>query len=430
MARYDFCPHCGTANNGGDFCANCGAPLTAPDAGSLQDMQTVPIPVLTTPQGYLDQDGRPIDLSQMAQDFPPDEPHRRGISKKTITVIAALVVVLIVVSAVCGWMIWSNRQRGSQLAACQSAVSSVKASESKAKSEYETAKKLSKTSEEKLDDASLLADLANALGSQKPIAADDYVCDASDGTARLRVVGEQARKDLTSQKAWLRSVNKASKLVQASIDKQTAKDKADKAAKAKAAKESEEKTKKQSQNSTIETSELIWPDFCSALIVGRFAPLGLHNTLFRSVPVSCSPRTGADASSPRHETHRNVANSRSLKSWKGLRRQTSSVLYAPSALSAMTLSYESPTVPVEGSMPNSPTLVVYTRLMHCAPWSEWCTRPSVPPCEAAHDIACSSACSGGSPVSMVVAHAHPTILRANTSAANVVWPNGPLAMRT
>lgn len=257
MARYDFCPHCGTANNGGDFCANCGAPLTAPDAGSPQDMQTVPIPVLTTPQGYLDQDGRPIDLSQMAQDFPPDEPHRRGISKKTITVIAALVVVLIVVLAVCGWMIWSNRQRGSQLAACQSAVSSVKASESKAKSEYETAEKLSKTSEEKLDDASLLADLANALGSQKPIAADDYVCDASDGTARLRVVGEQARKDLTSQKAWLRSVNKASKLVQASIDKQTAKDKADKVAKAKAAKESEEKTKKQSQNSTIETSEYV-----------------------------------------------------------------------------------------------------------------------------------------------------------------------------
>lgn len=257
MARYDFCPHCGTANNGGDFCANCGAPLTAPDAGSPQDMQTVPIPVLTTPQGYLDQDGRPIDLSQMAQDFPPDEPHRHGISKKTITVIAALVVVLIVVSAVCGWMIWSNRQRGSQLAACQSAVSSVKASESKAKSEYETAEKLSKTSEEKLDDASLLADLANALGSQKPIAADDYVCDASDGTARLRVVGEQARKDLTSQKAWLRSVNKASKLVQASVDKQTAKDKADKVAKAKAAKESEEKTKKQSQNSTIETSEYV-----------------------------------------------------------------------------------------------------------------------------------------------------------------------------
>ena len=116
--------------------------------------------------------------------------------------------------------------------------------------------------------------------------------------------------------------------------------------------------------------DLIWPDFCSALIVGRLAPLGLHNTRFRSVPVSCSPRTGADASSPRHETHRNVADSRSLESWKGLRRQTSSVLYAPSALSAMALSYESPTVPVEGSMPNSPILVVYTRLMYCAPWSE------------------------------------------------------------
>ena len=63
----------------------------------------------------------------------------------------------------------------------------------------------------------------------------------------------------------------------------------------------------------------MWPDFCSALIVGRLAPLGLHDTRFRSVPVSCGPRAGADASSPRHETHRNVANSRSLKSWKGLR---------------------------------------------------------------------------------------------------------------
>ena len=42
---------------------------------------------------------------------------------------------------------------------------------------------------------------------------------------------------------------------------------------------------------------MIWPDFCSVLIVGRLAPLGLHNTRFRSVPVSRSPRTGADASS-------------------------------------------------------------------------------------------------------------------------------------
>lgn len=101
-------------------------------------------------------------------------------------------------------------------------------------------------------------------------------------------------------------------------------------------------------STTIACEKVIWPDFCSALIVGRLAPLGLHDTQFRSVPVSCSPRTGADASSPRHETHRNVANSRSLKSRKGLRRQTSSVLHAPSALPAMALSYESPTVPVGG----------------------------------------------------------------------------------
>ena len=112
-----------------------------------------------------------------------------------------------------------------------------------------------------------------------------------------------------------------------------------------------------------------WPDFCSALIVRRLVPLDVDNTRFPPLRVPCSPGTGAGASSPRHETHRNVADSRSLESWKGLRRQTSSVLYAPSALSAMALSYESPTVPVEGSMPNSPTLVVYTRLMYCAPWS-------------------------------------------------------------
>ena len=50
-------------------------------------------------------------------------------------------------------------------------------------------------------------------------------------------------------------------------------------------------------NIVLALSTMIWPDFCSALIVGRLAPLGLHNTRFRSVPVSCSPRTGADASS-------------------------------------------------------------------------------------------------------------------------------------
>ena len=165
---------------------------------------------------------------------------------------------------------------------------------------------------------------------------------------------------------------------------------------------------------------VIWPDFCSAPIVERLAPFGLHDTRFRPVPVSCGPRAGADSSSPRHENHRNVASSRSLKSRKGLRRQTSSVLHAPSAPPAMALPHESPTVPVGGSMPNSPTPVTYTRPMHRAPWPERCTRPSAPPCEAAHDTACSSARSGSPPMPMAVAYARPTILRANMSAANAV----------
>ena len=136
---------------------------------------------------------------------------------------------------------------------------------------------------------------------------------------------------------------------------------------------------------------MIWPVFCSALIVGRLAPLGLHNTRFRSVPLSCSPRTGADASSPRHETRRNVADSGSLGSRKGLRRRTSPVLYAPSAPSAMALPYGSPAVPAGGGMPHSPTPVAYTRPMRRVPWPERCARPSMPPCEAAHDVACSGA---------------------------------------
>ena len=115
--------------------------------------------------------------------------------------------------------------------------------------------------------------------------------------------------------------------------------------------------------------KLKWPDFCSALTVRRLVPLDVDNTRFPPLRVSCSPGTGAGASSPRHETHRNVANSRSFRSAKGLRRHTSSVLYAPSALSAMALSYESPTVPVDGSIPYSITPVAYTMPVHCVPWS-------------------------------------------------------------
>ena len=170
---------------------------------------------------------------------------------------------------------------------------------------------------------------------------------------------------------------------------------------------------------------MIWPVFCSALIVGRLAPLGLHNTRFRSVPLSCSPRTGADASSPRHETRRNVADSGSLGSRKGLRRRTSPVLYAPSAFSAMALPYGSPAVPAGGGMPHSPAPVAYTRPMRRAPWPERCAGPSAPPCEAAHDTACSGARGTGPLVSMAAAHARPAIPRASTSAANVVQPKRP-----
>lgn len=256
MALYGFCPQCGTANNGDDFCINCGMPLSVADDESRQSMQTVP--VVTTPQGYLDQDGQPIDLSQMPQAFPPNDPHPRSHSKKMIVVVAVSVTVVIVVALICGWLIWRNQRHGSQLVDCQHAVSSVKAAENKAKSDYETAKKLSKTDGEKLADASLLDDLVDVLGSQRPIESADYVCDASDSTAHLRIVGEQARKDLASQTAWLKSVNKVSKLVQASIDRQTAKEakeKAAKEAKEKAEKETKEKAKKQSQDSTVKTRE-------------------------------------------------------------------------------------------------------------------------------------------------------------------------------
>ena len=135
---------------------------------------------------------------------------------------------------------------------------------------------------------------------------------------------------------------------------------------------------------------MIWPVFCSAPIVGRLAPFGSRNTRFRSVPMSCGPRTGADASGPRRETRRNVAGSGSLGSRKGLRRRTR-VLYEPSAPSAMALPYGSPAVPAGGVMPHSPTPVAYTRPMRRAPWPERCARPSMPPCEAAHDVACSGA---------------------------------------
>ncbi len=168
---------------------------------------------------------------------------------------------------------------------------------------------------------------------------------------------------------------------------------------------------------------MIWPDFCSALIVGRLAPLGSRNTRFRSVPVSCSPGAGADASGPRHETHRNVADSGSLGSRKGSCRQTR-VLYAPSALPAMA-------VRVAGRAGRGEACRI--------PRPRWRTRGR---CTARHgrngardrprrharrphDTACSGA--RGPPVSMAVAHDRPASPRASTSAGSpcsrsVRWP--------
>ena len=96
----------------------------------------------------------------------------------------------------------------------------------------------------------------------------------------------------------------------------------------------------------------------------------------------------------------------------------------------MALSHESPTVPVDGSIPYPITLVVHTVPMHCVPWPPWRIRPSAPPRDAAHETACSNARNGSSCVFTAMAHAHPTIRRAYTSATNAVQPNEPLAMRT
>ena len=170
--------------------------------------------------------------------------------------------------------------------------------------------------------------------------------------------------------------------------------------------------------------------FCSALIVGRLAPFGSRNTRFRSVPVSCGPRTGADASGPRHETRRNVAGPRSLGSRKGLRRRTSPVLYAPSAPSAMALPHGSPAVrPGEACRIPRPRWRTRGR---CAARHgrngardrprRHARRPMMSPVPAP---------AAPAPlVSMAVAHARPAIPRADTSAANAVQPNEPSAMRT
>ena len=85
MARYDFCPQCGTANANGDFCINCGASLVTSDDVVDRDAPapTVPIPVVPTPQGYLDENGRPVGVQPSGERGPQGDAPRRGVSKKT-----------------------------------------------------------------------------------------------------------------------------------------------------------------------------------------------------------------------------------------------------------------------------------------------------------------------------------------------------------
>lgn len=86
MARYDFCPQCGTANANGDFCINCGASLVTSDDVVDRDAPapTVPIPVVPTPQGYLDENGRPVGVQPSGERGPQGDAPRRGVSKKLI----------------------------------------------------------------------------------------------------------------------------------------------------------------------------------------------------------------------------------------------------------------------------------------------------------------------------------------------------------
>lgn len=168
---------------------------------------------------------------------------------------------------------------------------------------------------------------------------------------------------------------------------------------------------------------MIWPDCCSALIVGRLAPLGSRNTRFRSVPVSCSPGAGADASGPRHETHRNVADSGSLGFRKGSCRQTR-VLYAPSALPAMAVRVAGRAgrgrhagFPDPGGVHEADAPRAMAGTAHETVRAAMRGGPMIPPVPA----------PAAPPVSMAVAHDRPASPRASTSAGSpcsrsVRWP--------
>ena len=142
---------------------------------------------------------------------------------------------------------------------------------------------------------------------------------------------------------------------------------------------------------------MIWPDFCSALIVRRLAPLGLHNTRFPPLPVSCSPRTGAAGSTlpPRDPSERRQFQVPQIP--EGLASPDelgpARAVGAPGHGVAIRVADRAGRGKhAEFSRPRWRTRDRCT----AAPWPERCTRPSAPPCEAAHDTACSSARSGAS----------------------------------
>lgn len=79
----------------------------------------------------------------------------------------------------------------------------------------------------------------------------------------------------------------------------------------------------------------------------------------------------------------------------------SSVLYAPLPLSAMALSYESPTVPGEAAIWNRCQTLWYTLLMYWTPWSLWWPSRLVSLWETAQYILCSNAFNGNCVVFIV-----------------------------
>ncbi|PKD07469.1 hypothetical protein APC1465_1836 [Bifidobacterium longum] len=162
--------------------------------------------------------------------------------------------------------------------------------------------------------------------------------------------------------------------------------------------------------------KLKWPDFCSALTVRRLVPLDVDNTRFPPLRVSCSPGTGAGASS---STTRPTGTS-PIPGPSDPRRVCAAIPARSCTRRRRFRPWRCRTSRRRCRSTASITLVVYTVPVHCVPWSLWWIRPSAPPRDAAHEIACSNACNGSSCVFMVMAHAHPTIRRAYTSVTNAV----------